>query len=466
MSRAGWTMLLAGVGCFVVSLDTLVVATALSTIRTDLGASLEQLEWTVNAYNLSFAVLLLTGAALGDRFGRLRMFAAGLAVFVVGSAACALAADIETLIAARAVQGVGAALVLALALALVATTFPAERRGAAIGILGAITGLAVAGGPLVGGAVVEGIAWQWIFWLNVPVGLAAIPLALRLLAESHGPDRTLDVPGLALIGAGTFGVVWALIRGNSAGWDTAEVVLPLVAGVALVGAFAAWERRAPQPMLPLAYFRLRAFTAGNAAVFMCFAALFGTVFLMAQFLQVALGEGPLGAGLKLLPWTGTLMIVAPIAGALADRHGEWPFVAGGLTLQAVGLGWLATVAAPDVAYTTLLGPLIVAGVGVSAAIPTGQNLVVGAVGTQGLGKAAGTNSMMRELGGVFGIAVLVAVFAGAGSYASPSAFADGFAAAIAVAAGISMVGALAALAGSGVHADGPVPTLGARPRAG
>ena len=466
MSRAGWTMLLAGVGCFVVSLDTLVVATALSTIRTDLGASLEQLEWTVNAYNLSFAVLLLTGAALGDRFGRLRMFAAGLAVFVVGSAACALAADIETLIAARAVQGVGAALVLPLALALVATTFPAERRGAAIGILGAITGLAVAGGPLVGGAVVEGIAWQWIFWLNVPVGLAAIPLALRLLAESHGPDRTLDVPGLALIGAGTFGVVWALIRGNSAGWDTAEVVLPLVAGVALVGAFAAWERRAPQPMLPLAYFRLRAFTAGNAAVFMCFAALFGTVFLMAQFLQVALGEGPLGAGLKLLPWTGTLMIVAPIAGALADRHGEWPFVAGGLTLQAVGLGWLATVAAPDVAYTTLLGPLIVAGVGVSAAIPTGQNLVVGAVGTQGLGKAAGTNSMMRELGGVFGIAVLVAVFAGAGSYASPSAFADGFAAAIAVAAGISMVGALAALAGSGVHADGPVPTLGARPRAG
>ena len=449
ISRAHWTLLLSGIGTFIISLETLVVSTALSTLRTDLGATLEQLEWTVNAYSLAFAVLLLTAAALGDRFGRRRMFVVGLAVFALGSAACALAGDIGALIAARALQGVGAALVLPLSLSLVATAFPPERRGGASGILGAITGLAVASGPLVGGDVVDGLAWEWIFWFNVLRGAAPARPRRRGLGGSPAADRGLDIPGLLLITAGSFGIVWGLLRANSAGWDSAEIRLAIGAGIAFVLAFVGWERRAPEPMLPLRFFASRSFSAGNAAAFMCFAALFGTVFLMAQFFQVALGEGPLAAGLRMLPWTGTLMVVAPIAGALADRYGERPFLAGGLALQAVGLGWLALVAGPGVAYSTLIGPLVVAGVGISAAIPTGQTLVVGAVEAGGLGKAAGTNSMMRELGGVLGIAVLVAVFAGAGGYASPADFSDGFSAAMVVAAGLSALGALAGLATAG-----------------
>ena len=218
------------------ALDTLVVATALSTIRVDLGASVEALEWTVNAYNLSFAVLLITAAALGDRYGRRSLYAAGLGIFAAASAACALAPDAGWLIAARAVQGVGAALIMPLGLALLASAFPPERRGAAIGIFSAITGISVAAGPLVGGAVVEGLAWEWIFWLNVPIGLLAIPLVLTRMRESRGPDTALDIPGLALVTAGTLGIVWGLVRGNAAGWGSPEVLAALAAGALLLAA--------------------------------------------------------------------------------------------------------------------------------------------------------------------------------------------------------------------------------------
>jgi EmrB/QacA subfamily drug resistance transporter len=436
---------LASVASLMAALDTLVVSTALSTIRLDLHASIEELEWTVNAYNLSFAVLLMTAAAVGDRFGRRRMFAAGLALFVAASAACALSGTVELLIAARAVQGVGAALIMTLALALVSAAFPAERRGVAIGILEGLTGLAVACGPLVGGAVAEGLAWEWIFWLNVPIGLIAIPLVLGRLTESFGPDTGLDLRGLALITGGTLGVVWGLVRGNSAGWGSAEVITALLAGVLLIVGFVAWELRAREPMLPMRFFRSRAFSAGNAAIFFTFASLFGAVFFFAQFLQTGLGYGPLGAGLRLLPWTGMLLICAPIAGALADRIGERPFMAGGLALQAVGMAWIALIAEPGLAYGAMVAPLIVAGCGASMAIPAVQSSVVGSVDHAAIGKAAGTNSTMRELGGVFGIAVLVAVFAGAGSFASPASFADGFAPAIGVSAGLSLLGAIAGL---------------------
>ena len=441
-----WVVALTGIGSLMAALDTLVVSTALSTIRLDLDASVEQLEWTVNAYNLSFAVLLITGAALGDRYGRRNLYAAGLALFAAASAACAVAPDAGWLIAARAVQGAGAALIMPLGLALLSAAFPAERRGAAIGIFSAITGLSVASGPLVGGAVVEGISWEWIFWINVPIGLAAIPLVLTRMKESRGPDTGLDFPGLALVTTGAFGLVWGLVRGNQAGWDSPEVLGSLAAGVLLVAAFVAWELRAREPMLPMRFFRSRAFSAGNAAIFFTFASLFGAVFFYAQLLQVVLGYGPLGAGLRLLPWTATFMTVAPIAGALADRIGERPLMVGGLSLQAVGMAWLALIAEPGMAYSSMLAPFIVAGVGVSMAIPAAQNSVVGSVAVEAIGKAAGTNSMMRELGGVFGIAIVVAVFAGAGGYASAQAFTDGFAPAITVAAGLSLAGAIAGLA--------------------
>jgi EmrB/QacA subfamily drug resistance transporter len=445
-SRLAWVVVLTGIGSLMAALDTLVVSTALPTIRLDLGASLEELEWTVNAYNLSFAVLLITAAALGDRYGRRRLYALGLALFAAASAACALAPNAGALIGARAVQGVGAALLLPLGLALLSAAFPPERRGAAIGLFSAVTGLSVASGPLVGGAVVEGLAWEWIFWLNVPIGLLAIPPVLTRMKESFGADTKLDLPGLALVTGGALGLVWGLVRGNSAGWDSLEVVGSLAAGALLMIAFVAWELRARAPMLPMRFFRSRAFSAGNAAIFFTFASLFGAVFFFAQLLQTALGYGPLGAGLRLIPWTVTFITVAPIAGALADRIGERPLMVGGLTLQALGMGWIALIAGPSLTYAEFVLPAIVAGVGVSMAIPAAQNSVVGSVALEAIGKAAGTNSMMRELGGVFGIAIAVAVFAGAGSYASAAAFTDGFGPAIAVTAALSLAGAITALA--------------------
>jgi EmrB/QacA subfamily drug resistance transporter len=442
----GWVIALTGIGSLMAALDTLVVSTALSTLRVDLGASIEELEWTVNAYNLSFAVLLITAAALGDRYGRRSFYAAGLGLFAAASAACALAPDVGWLIAARAVQGAGAALVLTLGLALLSAAFPAERRGTAIGLFSAVTGLAVASGPLVGGAVVEGLAWEWIFWVNVPIGLAAIPFVLTRLKESFGSDTGLDIRGLGLVTGGALGIVWGLVRGNTAGWDSTEVVGSLALGALLVAAFVAWELRAREPMLPMRFFRSRAFSAGNAAIFFTLGSLFGAVFFFAQLLQTTLGYGPLDAGLRLIPWTATFITVAPIAGALADRFGERPLIAGGLLVQAVGLAWIALIAGAEMTYGEFVLPAVVAGIGVSMAIPAGQNSVVGSVADDAVGKAAGTNSMMRELGGVFGIAIAVAVFAGAGSYASPGMFTDGFAPAIGVTAALSLVGALAGLA--------------------
>ncbi|MDA0137103.1 MFS transporter [Solirubrobacter deserti] len=437
---------LASAASLMVALDTLVVSTALSTIRVELNASLAALEWTVNAYNLSFAVLLMTGAALGDRFGRRRGFTVGLAIFVAGSAACALAPSVDALIAARAVQGAGAALVMPLGMALVSSAFAPDKRGQALGVYFGVTGLAVASGPVVGGAITEGLAWEWIFWLNVPLGLALLALIPRRMQESHGPDGALDLVGLGLVGVAAFGVVWGLVRGNLAGWGSAEVVFAFAAGVACLALFIAWERRVADPMLPLRFFRSRAFAAGNAAVFFAVASLFGAVFFLAQFLQTGLGYGPLDAGLRLLPWTLTLFFVAPLAGALVDRHGERPFMVAGLALQGTGMGWIALIAEPGIAYASMIAPLIIAGCGVSMTFPAGQNSVVGAVPPEAVGKAAGTNSTLRELGGVFGIALLVAVFAGAGGYGSPAQFVDGFAPALGVTAGLSFAGALVGLA--------------------
>jgi EmrB/QacA subfamily drug resistance transporter len=445
MRTSIWVLVLASAASCMTALDTLVVTTALTTIRLDLNAAIDQLEWTTNAYNLSFAVLLMTAAALGDRFGRRRMFAAGLAIFSLASAACALAPTVGWLIAARAVQGVGAALIMTLALALIGAAFAPDKRGSALGMFFALTGLAVASGPLIGGAITEGIAWQWIFWLNVPIGLALIPLVLTRVPESHGPDTTLDLRGLVLVTGGVLGVVWGLVRGNLAGWGGVEVLATLAGGALLLAAFVAWQLRAPQPMLPMGFFRSRAFSAGNAAIFLVLGSLFCGVFFLSQFMQTGLGAGPLEAGLRLLPWTGTLFFVAPVAGALVDRIGERPFLIAGPLMQTIGMAWVALVADPGMAYVEMVPALVIAGVGVSMTFPAAQNAVVGSVAPEAIGKASGINSTMRELGGVFGIAVSVAVFAGAGSFASPQAFTDGFVAAMVVSAGLSL---LAALAGS------------------
>src|ERR687898_1078411 len=328
-TRTIWTFVVTSLGLFMVVLDNLVVSTALPVIRTDLGASLEQLEWTVNAYTLTFAVFLLTGAALGDRFGRRRVFAAGLTIFTGASAAAALAPTMDALIVARAIQGIGGAIVTPLTLTILSEAFPKEKRGLALGAWSGIAGLAVASGPLVGGAVVDGISWQWIFWLNVPIGILLVPLALRFLRETHGPDRGLDLPGLALVSVGLLGLVWGLIHGNGDGWTSPQIVGSLAVGAILTAAFVVWARRTPAPMLPMRFFRDRAFAAANGASLLMYFGMFWSIFLLTQFLQTVQGHSPLGAGLRVLPWTAMPMIVAPIAGALSDRIGGRTLFAGG-----------------------------------------------------------------------------------------------------------------------------------------
>jgi EmrB/QacA subfamily drug resistance transporter len=447
LSRAqGWALALASVASFMVVLDMLVVATALNTIRRDLGASIADLEWTVNAYTLTFAVLLMTASAIGDRFGRRRVFAAGLALFTVASAGCALAPGVGWLIAARAVQGTGAAMVMPLALAVLNAAVPPQRRGWAMGIFGAVTSLAVVVGPVLGGAITQGIAWQWIFWLNVPIGLVAIVGVRRRLDESYGPRAALDLPGLGLGTGAALGLVWGLVRGSSAGWGSPEVAGALAGGAALIVAFIRWERHARAPMLPMRLFAARGFSAGNAVTFLLNASTTGAVFFMAQFLQIGLGLDPLDAGLRLLPWGVAPFLIAPRAGRLADRIGDRPLIVSGLALQGAALAWVAIIAAPHVSYAALVAPLFISGAGLGLAIPAVTKAVVGSVPLGDIGKASGAFSTMRQLGGAFGVAILAAVFAAAGSYASPGAFSDGFAPALGAAAGLALAGGLAALA--------------------
>jgi EmrB/QacA subfamily drug resistance transporter len=447
-SRAGqlWVLALTSAASFMISLDSQVVATALSVIRNDLGASMELLEWTVNAYILSFAVLLLGGSALGDRFGRRRMLMAGLALFTAASAACGAAPDIVALIAARTVQGIGAALIMPLAMALLSGAYSAKERGKALGIFASITGAAMIAGPVLGGAIAAGFAWQWIFWINVPIGLVLLPLIHRHIGESAGPKAKLDLPGIAFVTIAALAFVWSLMRGNPAGWLSREVGTGFVLSAVALIAFIRWEARAAQPMLSLGLFRRRAFAVGNFASLPYYAAIYGTTFMLAQFLQTAQGFGPLGAGLRILPWTATLFFMAPIAGSLINRVGEKRLVVLGMLMQAAGLCIIALIASPGLSTWQLALPLVLTGCGGSIAMPAVQNAVLSAVPPSDLGKASGTFNMLRFLGGMLGIAMLVAAFSATGSTASPQAFAAGFSPAMATAAALSLLGAAIGLA--------------------
>ncbi|HMJ34346.1 MAG TPA: DHA2 family efflux MFS transporter permease subunit [Baekduia sp.] len=443
--RAGWTFAIVSVALFMVTLDNLVVSTALPTIKTDLGASLESLEWTVNAYTLAFAVLLLTGAALGDRFGRRRMFGIGVGLFTVSSAAAALAPTTGALVAARAAQGVGAAVVLPLTLTLLSAAVPVAKRGLALGAWSGISGLGVALGPVVGGAVVDGISWHWIFWLNVPIGLALVPLSARYLTESRGPANRMDLPGIGLAGAGLLGVVFGIVRGEALGWTSTPILASIGAGAVLLAGFVAWESRAPAPMLPLRFFRSRAFSATNGTSLAMFFGVFGSIFLLSQFFQTTQGLSPLQSGLRVLPWTIMPMFVAPVAGVLSDRIGARPLMAGGLALQAIAIAWLAAVTTPDVAYAALLVPFILAGTGMALVFAPAANAVLGSVRPEEAGQASGATNAIRELGGVLGVAVLASVFTANGSYASPQEYVDGMNAALPIGAAVLGLGAITAL---------------------
>ncbi|HEX8205332.1 MAG TPA: MFS transporter [Solirubrobacteraceae bacterium] len=449
----GWTLAVVSAALFMVTLDNLVVTTALPSIRADLGATIEDLEWTVNAYTLSFAVLLLTGAALGDRFGRRRMFVLGVSGFTLASAAAALAPSTATLIAARGLQGAAAAMVAPLTLTLLSEAFPSEKRGVALGVWSGISGLGVAIGPLVGGAVVEGLSWQWIFWLNVPVGLLLVPIARRRLAESRGPSRGLDLGGVALASAGLLGVTYAIVRGNALGWGTPEILVPLAAGVLLLAAFVAYEARAKEPVLPLRFFRTRGFAATSGVSLAMSFGIFGSIFLLAQFFQVVQGYSPVEAGLRTLPWTGMPMLVAPIAGMLSDRIGSRPLMSAGLGLQAVAVVWLGQTMSVGQAYSEVVIPFILGGAGMALVFAPAANAILRAVKPEEAGQASGANNAIRELGGVMGVAVLAAVFTANGGYESPQAFVDGVVPAMYVGAAVLAAGALVALLIPGIRSE-------------
>ncbi|GAA2291311.1 DHA2 family efflux MFS transporter permease subunit [Streptomyces kunmingensis] len=439
---AVWALVITGVAGFMAALDNLVVTTALPSIRQDLGGALHDLEWTVSAYTLTFAVLLMFGAALGDRFGRRRLFLVGLTVFTGASAAAAMASGIDSLIAARAVQGVGAAIMMPLTLTLLTAAVPAAKRGMAYGIWGAVNGLAVASGPLIGGSLTEHVSWHWIFWLNVPLGLALLPLARLRLKESHGSGARLDILGTLLASGGLFGIVYALVRAPIDGWTSPVVLLGLFAGAALLGGFVHHGINSKNPMLPMRLFRSRAFAGINAASLLMFLGMFGSIFLLSQFMQGVLGYSPTEAGLRMLPWTGMPMLVAPIAGYLSDRIGGRPVVATGLFLQAAGLGYYALTVTADVSYAAQLPALIISGVGMSLYFAPASALVMSSVLPHEQGIASGSNNALREVGGALGIAVMSSIFSANGGYDSAQHFVNGIEPALWVgAAAVAVAGA-------------------------
>jgi len=445
-TRVVWTFAISSIALFMAALDNLVVTTALPVIRKSFNASLSELEWIVNAYTLTFAVLLLTGAALGDRFGRKRVFIIGLAIFTAGSAIAALSTEVTQLIIARAIQGVGGAIITPLSLTILSAAVPRERRALALGAWGGIAGLAIAIGPLVGGAIAEGLAWQWIFWLNVPIGLIAIPMAYARLNESYGPSGKLDLPGLALASVGLLAVVWGLIRANELGWTSPTIVGSFVVGAILLVGFVAWEARTAEPMLPLRLFRSRTFSAANIVSMLMYFGMFGSIFLLAQFFQVVQGYSPIQAGLRTLPWTIMPIFVAPTAGLLSSRTGTRPLIFIGMAMMSVALAWLSVVTTPTVDYIVIVPAFIVAGIGMGLFFAPIANVVLSAVRREEEGKASGANNAIRELGGVFGVAVLASVFSANGSYATGQSFVDGLIPAMQIGAVVVGLGAVAALA--------------------
>ncbi|MGW4767968.1 DHA2 family efflux MFS transporter permease subunit [Nocardia sp. NPDC004278] len=459
-----WVLALTSLAALMITLDALVVTTALPAIQRELHASIAQLEWTINAYALSFAVLLMAGAALGERYGRRRVLMVGLVLFGAASVGCALAPSLGWLIAARAAQGIGAAAVMPVAMSLLSAAFGPEQRTRALGLFSAVNGLATLGGPLVGGAVVQGLAWQWIFWLNVPIGAVLVPLIATRLSESSGAARTLDYRGIALVSVAAFGLVWGLVRGNESGWASGEVIGAFVASAVALAGFVRWELRSPAPLIPMRFFGSRAFSAGNTVGFLLFTSIFGGAFFFAQFLQLVQHNGPLGAGLRLAPWTVTLFLVAPIAGRQVNRFGERPLVVTGLLMQAIGYGWIALTASPELPYPDLIAPFVISGIGVSMAIPAAQSAVLRAVPLPAIGAASGTFNTLRQLGGAFGIAVPAAVFATIGGLDSEQAFSDGFVGAIGTATALALAGAAIGLlipSGAPTPQDIPADRIGA-----
>jgi EmrB/QacA subfamily drug resistance transporter len=441
------TVILASITAFMVGLDVLVIMTALPTLLQTLRANATDLGWTVSAYEIGFAASILTSSALGDRYGRRLVFVAGVAVFTLGSAWCALSSafGIGMLIMARAFEGIGGGTAMALGLAVITVVTPAAKRGTAFGIWGAIMGIAVAVGPLVGGGIIDALSWQWIFWLNVPIGIVLIVLSLAFIEESKGDLRRLDPVGLILATAAILLILQALLRGGNVPWSDPTIVGGLALGLVTLYAFLHWESRCSHPMMPLSMFRNRRFAGGCFASFALGAGLYGNAFIFAQYLELVVGANSFGVGLRLLPWVALAPVVAPLAGVLADRIGERPIITAALAMFGVAFFAIGLLVMSGHTYATLIIPLLIAGTGVAAAFPTTATAVMRSVEPGRFAVASGVSNTIRQCGAAFGVAVAVAMFSTFGGYGSGPQFFDGFGAAVEVLAGLTLLGVIPAL---------------------
>lgn len=406
---AAWALAATSLPMFMVAVDNLVVTNALTVIAEDLDTDQAGLQWVMNSYILAFAGLLLAGAALGDRIGRRRVFSWGIGLFTVASAACALADSAPVLIAARAVQGVGAAAILPVSLTLAVQAVPPRRRPLAVGVWGGVNGLGIAMGPLAGGLVTQGLDWHWIFWINVPVGAVALPLALWALRESRGTPRPLDVPGTALVTGAVVAAVWAIVESAAGAGALPRSLAGLLLSGALFAAFLVRQRRAAHPLVPLRLYRVRGFMLSNVLALAMYFGVFGSIFFLAQFLQGPMGYSPLEAGLRTLPWTAAPMVAVPLASALVGRLGGGVLQAAGCLMQGTALVWLAVIARPGVPYGAMAGAMALAGVGMGLVFAANPATVIGSVAEEEHNVASGVNNTIREFGGALGIAVLTVV---------------------------------------------------------
>jgi EmrB/QacA subfamily drug resistance transporter len=445
VSGRALTVVLTSVAYFMVTLDALVVVTALPSIQRDLGGSVGTLQWTISAYYTAFAAGIITAVGLGDRLGRRRMYVVGLALFTLSSAACALAPNIGALIGFRIAQGAGAAIVMPLGLTLLTSAFPAERRGSVVGIWGGVAGLGVAAGPLIGGSVIQGLNWHWIFWINVPVGTAALIGARLHLAESRGPRTRLDIPALFLVSTGVGTLVWGLVQGPQSGWGSVRVMAALFVGASLLAGFLAWETRAPEPMIPLRLFHTRNFSAAVTTQFLLAATIQPAAFLTSQYFQFSRGDSPFATGLRFLPWTSVPLLIAPAAGVIFDKVGARRLVVPGLLMQGLAFAWIVQLAGSGAGYGSYVLPFVIAGTGISMALPCVPAAALNAVPPDSLGKAASVLSTLQLFGATIGIAIATVVFDANGSLSGPTEVTDGFRPAMAVAAGLSLVAAASAL---------------------
>lgn len=438
-SNQFWLLTLTSLGFFMSMMDSMIITTASTSIRTDFKISVSTLQWALNAYNITIAAVLLVGVAFGERFGRRKIYNLGIGIFTLGSLLCALSPNITSLVLARIVAGIGASVMTPMSMAILTNTLPVAKRGKALGIWSGIGGLALIIGPSLGGLIVSTLSWQWIFWINIPIGIIDILLTSHYLPESLGSATPINPLDASLIIISSASIIWALSTSTSSPRPIVSILVGCF-GLVLVGYFIQRQRNTKTPLIPLNFFKVPVFRNGNLATFLLYASMYGVVFFLPQFLQSGLGSNSLEAGLQMLPWTGTLVFVAPFAGTAVDRFGEHKIATLGLTLQGIGYLAIAFLLYGHYSYWQFILPLMLAGAGLSMAGPALQKSVLGAVEPSAIGKASGIYNMFRLLGGAVGVTLSVIFFYQSGSIADQHALILGFKAVMFGAAGLSFLG--------------------------